>query len=55
MNDEMKTREQLLNEVQELRLEVERLASMVGNRYFSERDLPLDVLERNVTEHMGWF
>lgn len=55
MNDEKKTREQLLNEVEELRSEVERLESMVGTRQFLGKDLPLDVLERKVTEHMGWF
>ena len=52
MNDEQKTMEQLLAELQDLRQEVKRLRVLETQR--EAHPSPED-LERRVTEYMGWY
>ena len=57
MTDEKKTREQLLDELEELRLEVERLRVLGVDYGYSVRGMALKPreLEQRVTDNLGWF
>ena len=54
--DDHKTKDQLLREVAELRLEVDRLRFLETRPFRAERTPhpTYDELERRVTENMGW-
>ena len=52
MNDEQKTREQLLDELRELRGELDRLRL---TRQAANVSMPIEVLEKKVNEYVGWF
>lgn len=54
MPDELKSREQLMVELNQLRQEVERLRTEGGCRP-APGGLAAEELDRRLTEHMGWY